>query len=198
MKTPSYFFTALLIILFASCNESNEKSYHEVETKLDVVIPILSTSGDLKSESEQLNKEIPFSGTNDYELRQMVNNSTQFLNIHRITPLDGSVLVISDMNEEHEINSLKFQWGYKSEMDGDYNMMESLDLLSLNHTSINGSLQFDFDEIGKQLISEINHPNVMLRFSITGECNQNFSSIANLQIPVIIESEVLTPRFELF
>lgn len=199
MRNLTYFLAAIVLTALASCNKDSEKSFYEVETKLDAIIPIASTNlNALKSESGQLNKEIPFSGSNEYELRELVDNNNQFLNIHRISPMDGAVLIIQDMKEEVEIGSLELHWEYKTTMETDYERMESIDLWSLKHSLVNESLQFDLDEIAAQLIMEIKNSQAMLRFSITGECNRNFSSFANLQIPVIIESEVLTPRFELF
>ena len=196
MKTITYFLIALVLVVFSSCNEKSDTSYYKVETKLDAVIPIFpSNSTVFKSESGQLDKLIPFSGTNDYEMSDLVDPSNH---IHRIEPLDGSVLIIPDVNEVFEISSLELNWGYKSETELNYTMMKSIDLTSLNYSLVNGSAQFDLDEITEQIIAEINDPGMILRFSISGECNNRVSGLAKLQIPVIIESEIHDFRFELF
>lgn len=112
--------------------------------------------------------------------------------------IDGSVLTIPDIKEEYEISSLELRWGYKYEIEEDYLMMESIDLISLDYKISNGVLQFDLDEIAEQIVTEINNAGMMLRFSIAGECNNDLNGLATLQIPVIIESEVHTSHFELF
>lgn len=199
MKTLTYFFIAIVIVLFPSCNEQDENSYYKVETKLDAVIPISSfISSDIKSTSGHLKKEIPFSGTNDYNLRELADQSNQFSNIYSITPIDGSVLIIQTVREGFEISSLELHWGFKFGNQEDYNMMEPIDMTSLEYSLINGAVHFDLDEIAEQIIAEISNSKMMLRFSISGECNESLSGLANIQIPLIIESEVYTPRFEIF
>jgi|GEM_PF-4462941 len=196
MKTLTYFLTAIILVLFSSCNEENDNSYYKFETKLDAVIPISpSNSQGFKSESAQLNQLIPFSGTNQYEIGDLVDHSNH---IHHITPLNGSVLIIPDVNEVSEISSLELQWGHKSEIDLYYTMMKSIDLTSLDYNLVDGTARFDLDEVAGQIIAEINNPRMMLRFSISGECNSSLNGVAKLQIPVFIESEIHDYRFELF
>ena len=197
MKTLTYFLTAFILVLFSSCNEESDTSYYKIETTLDAVIPISSYNSEgFKSESGQLNKQIPFSGTNEFEMSNLVD---PFNHIHHIMPLDGSVLIIHNVNDAFEISSLEFHWGYKKdETQINYKMMKSIDLTSLDYNLVNGSAQFDLDEFAEQIIAEINNPRMILRFSISGECNNSLSSVANLQIPVIIESEIHDFRFELF
>ncbi len=200
MKSIIYLFTSsLLIILASSCNKNNESFYSATETKLSIEIPIsVINSADSKSELLQQNKDIPFSGTIDYRLYDIINPLSGIRNIRSITAVDGSVFAISQIVDGSEINSLNFNWGYKSLNDADYFMMEPIDLLSVNHQFADGGFELSFDGIANVLLDEIKDSNIMLRFEITGNSNNDVNGTANLEVPVIIESEVISPRFTLF
>lgn len=199
MKKINYLLMALFTTALFSCNINEEDYFQEIETVLEIPIPISSAnSEELKSETDLLNDEIPFSGLNDFRLRDMTSTSGVTSKIHRINPVGGAILSISNVKEEYIISSLMLHWGYKISNVEDFTMMESIDLLSLNHTLVNEILQIELDGIANQLVAEIKDSEILLRFNITGNCNSNFNSIANYQIPVIIESEYNSTRFELF
>ncbi len=200
MKSIVYFFTSsLLIILVSSCDKRSETSYSAKETTLNIDIPISAVNSDDSKSKLLVNKsEIPFEGTNDYQLSDVINSSSGIGIIRTITPVSGSVLSISKIKVGSVINSLHFKWGYKSDTDADYSMMEPIDLLALDHQLTEGVLKLSFDGIANSLLAEIKDANIMLRFEITGNCDIGLNGVANLEVPVIIESEILSPRFTLF
>lgn len=200
MKFTTFLFIGILCISFSSCNKEIERSYTEFETLLNVDIPLISTSSsdDLKSVVGVSEHEFLFSGTNDYMFTDLMKASGGIKNIHNLKSLNGSVLSMPGIEEGHTISSLLLHWGYKTLGGVDFIMKEPIDLMSLNYALKNGIFEVNIDDAINQLIGEIENPDVTIKFSISGKSDFNLSSTANLHIPIIVESEITTPRFELF
>jgi len=200
MKLTTFLLIGILFISLASCNKETEISYSEFETLLNVDIPLLSTtnSDDLKSGASISEHQFLFSGTYDYSFNEIKNSSGGITHVHGVKSLNGSVLSVPGIDDGNAINSLLLHWGYKTDISADFMMKEPVNLLSLNYTLENGTFQVNIDEAIIQLIDEIENPDVTIKFSISGTSYFNLSSTANLQIPLIVESEVNAPRFELF
>jgi hypothetical protein len=77
-------------------------------------------------------------------------------------------------------------------------MFDSIDLLSVTNTLKDEIFAVNLDEAIIQLINSINSQESSIIVKITGNSNFNLNSIAKLEIPVIVVSETITPRFELF
>jgi hypothetical protein len=77
-------------------------------------------------------------------------------------------------------------------------MFDSIDLLSVTNTLKDEIFAVNLDDAIIQLINSINSQESSIIVKITGNSNFNLNSIAKLEIPVIVVSETITPRFELF
>lgn len=198
MKPIVYFICSVFIFL-SSCTEKSEHVYNKVDANLKIDILISAIDSDAsKSEAILPVREIPFSGTSDLRLSEIIKPARETRTIQSVTPAHGAILSISEIVDENEITSLQFNWGFKALNEMDYSMMESIDLLAMDHQITDGVFKFNFDEVADLLIDKINKADMMLRFNITGNSNSNLNGIANLEIPVVIETEVFSPRFELF
>ena len=197
MKTRVFLLAA--IIVFSSCNDEAGVSLKTSEAAITIDIPISDVSKEEdKSVSLNSSRAYAFSGTSDYELQRLVNPSHGISNIYRITTLQGAVLTIPQIEDESSLQSLLFHWGYKIPSDVDFQMKGEVDLLSLDFTVNENTFVVYLDEAVKQIISEIEDDRSTIKFSISGNSGFSLKSTANLQIPLLIESEIYSPRFELF
>ena len=194
----NYLLFVFLATFFFSCDRSENSSSTE-ESVIQVNIPISAKSSvDFKSNQELQNREITFSGTTEHQIIKGLESADGMRNIKSIIPEKGSILSISNVNADHEINSLYFEWGYKNIDETEYTDMIPVDLLAMNYTLNNGMFELNFDDVSHQLLGNSQDPNVTFRFTISGNCSKEMNGIAKLKIPVLVESETISTRFELF
>ena len=199
MKNNILILTAIFLIPLFSCEDRSERSFVEIETNVIIDIPIIAESfNDEKSVSITLDKGYSFSGENLYSVASIAESEKRILNIQKVKPVAGTVLSISGIKEDHEIYSLRLEWGYKPAAGSDFVMLDTIDLLSIKSTLKDEIFSVKLDEAVIKLIKSINSPDSSIKVKITGNSNFNINSIAKLQIPVIVVSETITPRFELF
>jgi hypothetical protein len=194
MKTLNYFSVIVLLIFLSSCNDSVEDSFREVESDLKIDIPISSfKSHDFTSENDH-----EFSGSNESNISNIVYQTNTVSSFYDLKPRNGSVVIISGILENYEVKSLSLSWNYKSIVNPNDIVNESIDLLSLDYSLSNGVFQVNIDNELGDLINKLDDPNGVIKFEISGTCNYNLNCIANLNIPLTIMSKIYTPRFELF
>lgn len=199
MKNNILLLTGIFLIPLLSCQDKSERSVVEIETNMIIDIPIIAESfNDEKSGLNSLEIDYSFSGENSYAVASLAESENGIFNIQKVKPVAGTVLSISGINENNEIYSLRLEWGYKSSAGNDYMMFDSIDLLSINYKLKDELLVVNLDEAIIQLINSINSQESSIMVKITGNSNFNLTSIAKLEIPVIVVSETITPRFELF
>ncbi len=199
MKNNILLLTGMVLIPLLSCQDKSERSFAEIETNVIIDIPIIAESfNDEKSGLNTREIDYSFSGENSYAVASMAESEKGIFNIQKVKPVAGTVLSISGIKENSEIYSLRLEWGYKSSAGNDYIMFDSIDLLSVKNTLKDEIFAVNLDEAIIQLINSINSQESSIIVKITGNSNFNLNSIAKLEIPVIVVSETITPRFELF
>ena len=195
MNTIVYFVCITLLATFLSCSDRDEDSFKEVETDLNIDIPINSL---VKSHDITSAYNHKFLGSKEYIISEIVNQKENINNINNLKARSGSIILISGILDNYELNSLSFDWSYKSSMNSNIDVKESIDLLSLDYSINNGVFQVNIDKELSDLVNKIDDPNGTVKIKISGICNYNISSVANLTIPVIVKSKIIMPRFELF
>jgi hypothetical protein len=197
MKTSKHILAGLILIAFISCENKDESSVVERKTNLVINIPIVTA--DIKSGLNSLGNDYSFSGAGTFSPKNIDKTENENSNFQKIEPQDGSVLSIPGVNTGDEILILTMEWGYKSLADDNYNLQDPVDLLSFEYTIKNNVLVVDMDEALVHLIHKIANDNESsIQIMITGKSSFDMNCIANLEIPVIVESQQITPRFELF
>jgi len=198
MKNNILLVTGIFLIPLLSCQDNSERSLVETETNVIIDIPIIAESNDEKSGLNTFEIDYTFSGENSYSVSNIADSEKGILKIQKVKPANGTVLSIPGIKKDYEIYSLRLEWGYKSSADNDFIMFDSIDLLSVENTLKDGIFSVNLDEAIIQLINSINSQESSIMVKITGNSNFNLSSIAKLEIPVIVVSETITPHFALF
>ena len=199
MKFKTLFWIGLSVILLFSCEERTDTSIIEIESQLISDIPIrsvISENSQLKSNSA-LNYS--FTGSCIFCLKHNDDLKNCQNNILCVKPGSGAVLSFNGIMEGDEIYSLLLEWGYQNKLGDDYEMQEPIVLLSAGNTLKNGQFDVNLDEVVFPLINGLSYyPGCSFMVKIMGNSNFEITSVANLKIPIIVETESFTPRFTLF
>ncbi len=195
MKFKFFLLFGILAILLVSCTE-NEKMLVETETNLQIDV-LMST--EIKSGTIPSGPDYSFSGDGTYPGVKIVNFENHLYQIQKIKSHTAPQLSIPEVAGEGAFSSLVLEWGYKGPADNDYMMQESINLLLLENQVEEGIFTIELGEVLIHLINNLNrNPENSIRVRLTGTSNFNFNSMASLKIPVIVESETMNVRFELF
>jgi len=200
MKYTSLFLTGFFIITLFSCQNKSDISTVEIETSLNIDIPIIAKSNiNTKSAGNITTKDYTFEGACSFALSDVVNSQSEIYYIKNIDLINGSVLSFSGIDANTEIYSLNLEWGYKSSPNEDYVMQEPINLLMYENTLSGETFSVNMDGALTQMISNMNSNRYKTyTVKITGESNVDIRNIAKLDVPVVIETERFSAHFELF
>ena len=194
MKTLTSFLTVLFLLMLSACNDKVEESFNDVETDMNILIPVSSASDFSVTKSAI---EIPFSGTNAFYVASIIHQEINIFNIYDIKPRNGSFIRFSGIPEDHGVNCLVFNWNYTSSINPANNMDESFDLLSMDYTINNGEFEINLDNKLAQLINSIDDQNGIITVMVSGSCCNNMCCIATLHVPITVTTQIYSPHFEL-
>ncbi|MCY1721439.1 hypothetical protein OU798_13870 [Prolixibacteraceae bacterium Z1-6] len=190
MKLRKLFWMAIVLLPLLACNDPD--TIAETETKLQFIIPLNSVQSQTKATAETYS----FSGFTTFCLANKDNARNCPDNILRVMPGSGSVLTF--LNVSGDISELKMEWGFASGGSGSYSMQGEIDLMLPEELPDNGSVSVNLDEVLAPLISQIDsNPKSYIKLLIKGNTDFEFTSIAQMEIPIIVEHEVLPVRFTL-
>lgn len=195
MKFSNYLVAGAILILFFSCSDNIESSYLENESDLKIEIPIQTASIEvIKSEKSTSVADYSFSGEGIFSAA-----SLDIFNYQKIKPGNKPLLKIPATIDGGEFSLLHLEWGYKTSGGSDYTMQSTIDLLTFEITRDEGLYKINLAEALDQLVYSLdsNHTN-SFKIKITGISNFAITGNAELEIPVLMKTEVVSPRFELF
>ncbi|NOR74538.1 MAG: hypothetical protein GQ525_05215 [Draconibacterium sp.] len=199
MKTKTFFWIGLFIILLFSCEKRTDTSIVEIESQLIADIPILS----IVSESSQLKSSsvlnYSFTGSCTFCLKHNEDLKNCQNNILCVKPGNGAILSFEEIMEDDKINTLFLEWGYQNSIGDDYAMQDPIDLLASVNMLKNGQFDINLDEVLFPFIDGLsNYPGCSFMIKLNGNSNFEITNNAELKIPIVVESHSFTPRFTLF
>lgn len=187
MKLKTLFWIGAFSLLIFGCEEPDNTI--ETTTKLEFSIPI-------QSMEMQANGSSDFSGFAIFCLDNKDGLQNYPSNILGVTPVAGSVLEITNL--DGEINTLELDWGHGSTDTDEFEMQSSTALLSKGKKFGKSEIKIDLDEVLSPLISRIDsNPKHYIKVRIKGNANFNVYSSVKVEIPIVVEHEVLTVRFSI-
>jgi len=200
MKNTTLFLIGIFLIALVSCQDKKDVSTVEIKTSLNIDIPLIAENqNNVKSAGNINSKDYTFEGAGSFSASSIASSESEIFNIQNIKLVNGSFLSFSGINTNNEIYSLILEWGYKSTANGEYMMQEPIDLLKFENTLKDEIFSVKMDDALTEMISSINgNKDNVYTIRITGESNFDLSSIAKLNVPVIIETETPSVHFELF
>lgn len=183
-----------------SCKNDSSNTNSEIETSLEINIPISSV---LSHNSESLqnkgSEDYTFSGENIYSPSTLEVNSDRVNEFQLIKPNNESILQIPGISEGTQISSLKLVWGYRVAENEDFIFQESIDLSTKEIHAKEGIYVINLGKSLNPLIDRLNSgQSYTIKVKVSGNSNFQFSGNATLNIPVVVETSTYSVRFELF
>lgn len=199
MKNKNYMRAGIFLITLVACQQQ-EATYFETETIVRIDL-LVATAGDEleKSGTDLLDLDYVFSGEGNYQGVSVTKVNNKLYRIQEVKPHNSPLLSIAGISEEGSINSLQLEWGIQSPADAGYDMQAPIDLLLFNYRIEDGNFMVELDDALIQLVKSLNNNHdSSIKIIISGSSALNLHNSAHLEIPVIVESSTLGPRFELF
>ena len=198
MKWTVYLLVGSLFFVLTSCNEVSDGTLSSVKTSLTVYVPFTTGNMDnLKSSGSVSNHFYTFSGEQVFTPKN-IQTDLGASNYKNFKPLEGAKLSLPNVLNVEELHSLILEWSYET-TPGNYTLPSSIDLLVLKHSQKEGNLEVSLGNSLSQMIETMgSNYNTSYKILIKGNSNLNLSGIANLEIPLILESDFSGPRLELW
>jgi hypothetical protein len=185
MKLRKLLWIGVFVLPLFACDDP-DKTVENTST-LEFLIPIHSAEANA-------NESHDFSGFATFSLTNKDNAQNSPSNILRVMQGNGSKLTLPAISGE--IKSMQLVWGY-AEIDSDnFEMQSSIELLSQGAAKSTQQMVISLDQALMPLIDKIDsNPNTYIKVMVTGNADSAISSMAKLEIPIVVEHEVLEVRF---
>ncbi len=197
MKILRLFLIGLIYLSFQACEEADES--FETTTQINLDIPLtgyyLNTGEELKAGSDN---EYQFNGSAAFCLANKEGLSKCPGSVTGIVPGSGAELTFETLAGDQEITTLMLEWGYSGDLISDFSMQEPVEVLRSGESLTKVRFTIAVDELLEPVISKMdNSPGVYIVIGLSGEANFDASITAKLNVPVTVESIVVSPRFTL-
>ncbi len=185
MKLRTLFWIGISALTLFACEEPDNTI--KTTTKLEFIIPV-------NSMQVQTNGSTDFSGFAIFCLDNKDNVQNCPSNILSVIPDKGSVLNMTNLGGE--INKLELDWGYGTIESGEFDMQSTTALLSKEEMIGMRDINVDLDDTLRSLINKIDsNPKNYIKVMIKGNANFKVYSSVKVEIPIVIDHEVLEVRF---
>ncbi len=189
MKLSRLLLIGVLVLPLFSCEDPDTS----VETKAEIELFVPLSSTELKS--VDVDGEYLFEGETTFCIANKDNSIYCPGNILHVTSGENAKLTLPVF--DGELSMVSFEWGFGT-LGADEFEMQSPVVLTSDNTSGASAIVIDLDEVLLPLINRMDsNPNTLLKIVVRGNSNIRISSVAQIKIPLIVEHEVLTPRFTL-
>ncbi|WP_233376444.1 hypothetical protein [Maribellus sp. CM-23] len=115
-----------------------------------------------------------------------------------VAPGSGSQLIFNGLEGANEIQSLTIVWGYAAVGSLDIHMQEPVELLGEGQSLTAAEFSLDLDDFLQPVIQKMDsNPRNLIFISVYGYSNFEITVHADLKVPVVVESDLSSPRFTL-
>lgn len=192
MKLKNLFWIGVLCISMLACDEANTD--YLTETNLIVDIETKSYLAAINQSPETYR----FEGIGIFCLGYSSDLKECPGDVIQINPGAGSTITFEALQGNETIEELELIISYKTQDDDTYQQIQSSDLLQEGSFLSSNTHTLVLDNVLSPLINQLNeNPSYYISIEIKGIANFNLSSTAQLNVPLIIESEYHSPRFTL-
>ena len=197
MKLRKLFWIGMVLIPLLACEDVEETL--ETATELNVPIPLEATlvENTFSTKSSPID-QFKFEGIASFCLanKDKVKNCPG--NIIRIVPGNGAELIFDGLGEYQQISSLTLEWGYCPAGSIDFHLQEPVEILPPGELINQAYFSLNLDEVLEPVIQKMNtNPKMFIMVKISGNSNFDISLDAQLKVPMIVQSEMTSPRFTL-
>lgn len=195
MEFRKLFLIGLFIIPLLSCDNAE----YNFETNTELVINLSLNATPLSIETKSNTREMYFfEGSKVFCLVNKDKLQNYPGNILAVLPGKGATLRFSELENHNKIYSLKLIWGHAPYHTFTYNMHDAIPVISESGQPSNGEFIVDVDELLQPVIGKMNeNPRAYIFIMLAGESNAKQTIKAQLKVPLVVKSEIVSPHFSL-
>ncbi len=172
--------------------------FFETKTEIDVPISLDATMVENTFATKSPIDQFSFDGISTFCLAKSDKVKKCPGNVSGVIPGQGAELRFEEMGEYHQISSLMLEWGYCPAGNFDFQLQSAVQLLPPGEILNQGQFSINLDEVLAPIIQKLDsNPGMYILIKISGTSNFDINFDAKLKIPVVVETELTSPRFTL-
>ncbi|MCK3685911.1 hypothetical protein [Maribellus sp. YY47] len=198
MKLLSLLCVGVFLTFLCAC----EKAETSVKTdaQLLVELPLEAWQADelITPKSATVGSLYRFNGSTSFSLASKDNLNNCPGAVLGVAAGSGSQLIFNGLEGADEIQSLTVVWGYAHVGTIDCHMQEPVELLAEGEQLTASEFSLNLDEFLQPVIQMMdNNPRTLIFIRVYGYSNFEISVHADLKVPIMVESDIASPRFTL-
>ncbi|MFV0592386.1 MAG: hypothetical protein ACK5M7_13450 [Draconibacterium sp.] len=199
MKRLNLLVLCVFLIFLISCEEADTSVQTNAELSVEVPMSAWQADDVLASKSaSSVSSLYNFRGSASFCLANKDNLSNCPGAVLGVAPGSGARIVFNGLEGANEIQSINIVWGYASAGSIDFQMQNPVELLGNGQKLSADEFSLELDDFLQPVIQQIDkNPRALIFISIYGNSNFEMSVHADLKAPVIVESDIASPRFTL-
>jgi len=198
MKTLSLLYLSVLLTFLISCEKDDTNQETNAELLVEVPMNAWQVEDAFVSKSTTTSTMFMFRGNTSFCLANKDNLNNCPGTVLGVAPGNGSQLIFNGLEGANEIQSLTVVWGYMSAGSIDVHMQDPVELLAEGQSLTANEFSLSLDEFLQPVIQKMDtNPRTLIFISVYGYSNFEVSVHADLKVPVVVESDVASPRFTL-
>lgn len=198
MKTLHLLCVSLLLTFLISCEEAETNFETNAELLVEVPLDAWHQEGALVSKSNAASSMFMFRGSTSFCLASKDHLKNCPGTVLGVAPGSGSQLIFNGLEDGDEIQTLTIVWGYTPVGSLDFQMQNPVDLLVEGQSLTANEFNVNLDAFLQPIIQKMDaNPRTLIFVSVYGYSNFEISVHADLKVPVVVESDIASPRFTL-
>ncbi|RIJ49081.1 hypothetical protein D1614_05805 [Maribellus luteus] len=197
MKILNLLWVGVLLLFTISCDEAETNIETDAELLVEVPLDAWQMEEALVAKSTAAETYM-FRGNASFCLANKDNLVNCPGAVLGVAPGSGAQLIFNGLEGANEIQSLTIVWGYAAVGSLDVHMQEPVVLLAEGRSLTATEFSLDLDDFLQPVIQKMDsNPRTLIFISVYGYSNFEVTVHADLKVPVVVESDLSSPRFTL-
>ncbi|MCE4563302.1 hypothetical protein INQ51_03170 [Maribellus sp. CM-23] len=197
MKILNLLWMGVLLMFTISCEKAETNLETDAELLVEVPLDAWQMDEGVVAKSTAVEAYM-FRGNTSFCLANKDNLVNCPGAVLGVAPGSGSQLIFNGLEGANEIQSLTIVWGYAAVGSLDIHMQEPVELLGEGQSLTAAEFSLDLDDFLQPVIQKMDsNPRNLIFISVYGYSNFEITVHADLKVPVVVESDLSSPRFTL-